>query len=330
LIVIDPNILGLTEVLFHYNPRLNLFKGINGRLSVYPSAELVALRLLLLKKLRQREMLHIRAIAAHRSLLTDPEITPSEADLTALELTGPEVRLLQAVFSSEPHLFEYLYCSCLIDTLVEIGLVDEKTAIERTGTGFGKPQPRCRPDAAADSKAVRIAILPSLTAQFVPAPTDGPGYFAPTERLVRTIEKLKDDIRDSIYGHLERWTQNDIGSRAEAFVADHVIFLVEDSDPILVYPENADRMVRSVCPEADFTIVLLGEDVYLSLHIDPLRSIYPAKPLLYLDLADVQMAGGPGYVSAVGQFVVERLLEARSAGASHTAAVRRVFPLPAR
>ena len=48
VVVFDTRIFGISEVLYHYDPRLNLFKGTEGRQSLFPSVELIALRLLLL------------------------------------------------------------------------------------------------------------------------------------------------------------------------------------------------------------------------------------------------------------------------------------------
>ena len=49
LMVLDTNILGLSRVLYHYDPRLNLFKGTRDQQSLYPCTELMAIRLLLLQ-----------------------------------------------------------------------------------------------------------------------------------------------------------------------------------------------------------------------------------------------------------------------------------------
>ena len=51
LLVFDPSILGLTEVLYYYDKKLNLNKGDSSNTSIYPSPELIAIRLLLLQKI---------------------------------------------------------------------------------------------------------------------------------------------------------------------------------------------------------------------------------------------------------------------------------------
>ncbi|MEK6194440.1 MAG: hypothetical protein N2F24_09485, partial [Deltaproteobacteria bacterium] len=51
LMVYDANILGLSKVLFYYNHRLNYFKGSALQESVYPSEELLAIRLFMVQKI---------------------------------------------------------------------------------------------------------------------------------------------------------------------------------------------------------------------------------------------------------------------------------------
>ena len=53
LLVLDSNLLGLSAVLYHYSRELNQFKGKYIYDSLYPSSELVALRVLLLQKIHR-------------------------------------------------------------------------------------------------------------------------------------------------------------------------------------------------------------------------------------------------------------------------------------
>ncbi len=55
ILVLDNNILGLSKVLYHYNIRLNLFKGEYHQESLFPSAELLSIRMLLLQKIQRGE-----------------------------------------------------------------------------------------------------------------------------------------------------------------------------------------------------------------------------------------------------------------------------------
>ena len=100
--VLDARILGLCEVLYHYNPRLNQFKGRYLFESVYPSPELVAVRLLLVRKLVDGERVDLDALIRRESLLTDPLAVPSPADRLATGLSVEEFRFLREIFDSEP------------------------------------------------------------------------------------------------------------------------------------------------------------------------------------------------------------------------------------
>ena len=68
LMVLDTNILGLSQVMYHYDRRLNLFKGTRDHDSLYPCSELMAIRLLLLKKLRRNEKVSLAALSRHTEL----------------------------------------------------------------------------------------------------------------------------------------------------------------------------------------------------------------------------------------------------------------------
>jgi hypothetical protein len=70
LMVMDTNILGLSEVLYHYDSRLNLFKGRREHDSLYPCAELMALRLLIVRKLYLGETVSLAAMIRYKGLFT--------------------------------------------------------------------------------------------------------------------------------------------------------------------------------------------------------------------------------------------------------------------
>lgn len=58
--------------------------------------------------------------------------------------------------------------------------------------------------------------------------------------------------------------------------------------PIAIVPENADRVMEQLCPDVDFTVVVMGKNVYRSLFINPDADILPHKHLIYLDVDDVR------------------------------------------
>ena len=76
LMVLDANMLGFSEVLYHYDPTLNQFKGRFVYHSVYPSPGLIALRILLLKKIHRGEKIDLTAVLARQDLLLTPGKKP--------------------------------------------------------------------------------------------------------------------------------------------------------------------------------------------------------------------------------------------------------------
>ena len=60
-VVLDPNILDLSQVLYHYDEKLSLSKGDYGITSIYPAPEVLAIRLFLLKKMKSREKIDLDA-----------------------------------------------------------------------------------------------------------------------------------------------------------------------------------------------------------------------------------------------------------------------------
>ena len=45
----------------------------------------------------------------------------------------------------------------------------------------------------------------------------------------------------------------------KAFSIRKIKFFIEDERPFVIYPENASRVSREVCPDANFTIILMGK-----------------------------------------------------------------------
>ena len=47
--------------------------------------------------------------------------------------------------------------------------------------------------------------------------------------------------------------------------------------PMTIHPGNADRVIDQLCPGADFTVILMGKNVYRAIFIDPALDISPHK-----------------------------------------------------
>ncbi len=125
LMVLDTNILGLSEVLYHYDRRLNLFKGKRENDSLYPCAELMATRLFLVHKLYLDEKVGLAAMIRCKGLFTPGSRDPREAELAAMNLTDMEFSFLKAIFQSEPAFLRYMEHPFLVSTLRRIGVVEQ-------------------------------------------------------------------------------------------------------------------------------------------------------------------------------------------------------------
>jgi len=76
---------------------------------------------------------------------------------------------------------------------------------------------------------------------------------------------------------------------------------------LVVYPENAEQVIRDVCPDADFVVILRGKRAYLAMHVDPQRDIYPAVNRLYVDMSDIEYNTAQDAYDEVARFIVSRL-----------------------
>ncbi len=285
LMVLDPDLRFLTRVLYHYDPRLSLYKSA-GIGSVYPASEFVALRLLLRHKMHRGERIRLGALMRRpRLLAVGGEVT--EEDLQAVGLRPEELRLIREIVASEPHLHCYLHSPFLVEALWEIGAVVWDDFVEdrvRAATYEGVPC-GCPPGGGG----VRVAVLPSLITEFEPLERPVPGApfgFLPTERLLGLEEKLVAAIRER---------------------AGDVTFCLEQSRPLVVHPQNAGRVVRAVCPEADFVVIVTDKNLYLPMHVVEALDTYPRVPRIYLDVLDIEYDQAGDRLEDLASFIRSRV-----------------------
>lgn len=319
LLVYDANILGLSEVLYYYNPKLNQFKGRHGRVSLYPSSEMVALRILLLQKRHRGERISIGALLDRRKLLLDPDAVPSAMDVQATGLRPDEIKFLQDIFVSEPQLFAYLECPCLIDSLIHLGIVEEDARVNAMLSNPPNRIVRCRQYAAGSSPdAVKIAILPSLIHEFETGSRSDPAYtggFRPTPFFMEMVDRLVDGIRESLQAALlTRFPSKEISGNAiasgnlpfERIWEEQVSILLEDERPLVIHPGNASDIEADTCPEADLVLILTGKDIYLSLDLEP-GQVFPAVNRIYIDIMDIRRSQIDSVTEDIALFIRERL-----------------------
>ncbi|MBW1781948.1 MAG: hypothetical protein JRL30_14550 [Deltaproteobacteria bacterium] len=335
LMVLDPNILDLTSVLYYYDKGLSLYQGDYGVTSIYPASEFIAIRLLLLKKIHSGKKVGLAALVAREDLLRDPEAEPTEEDLRATNLTIGELKLLQEIIHSKPHLFQYLKSPFLVAAFYNAGAVVEDGFVREKMARAGYGEYPCRPFLGSDRpEAVKICFLPSIIDEFVygqPNAHLSPNAFQPTGFFRDMIRKLARDIRSATKKCMEKElltlgnTQSP--TKISQWNADwsriagkYLGFYVADQRPFVVYPENAAQVIQDICPQADFTVFILGKNVYKSIFLDPKTDIYPSANRIYVDITDIKHSRIQEEIRDMGCFVskriVERLLAARINGTS--------------
>jgi hypothetical protein len=303
LIVFDTRILGLSEVLYHYDPGLNLFKERSYRQSLFPSAELIALRLLLLQKMHRGEKLRLQAMLERRELLLDDRLTATAQDLQQLGLSGIELRLLQDTLTSDPRLFPYLFCPPMVAALHEMGAIREDPYVLGVLTARKRLSLPCRFDEAAlDTAAVRIAVLPSMVSHFQPLRRNGSANgvtFRPSEFYIRVSRLLQERILQEAEKRL--WPKS--------LVPGAVVFSETPARPLVIYPENADAAIQRICPAADFSLILCGKDVIRSFDTDREVAAGGRTDRLFIDVMDIERSWIEAEIETMTAFILSRLEE---------------------
>jgi hypothetical protein len=317
IMVFDPNILDLSQTLYYYDDRLGFSKG---KFNVYPATEFLAIRLLLIKKIARGEKINLRALLERRRLLFDKGRRVGEEDLKATGLRHEEIELIRDILVRAPYLFEYLGCPFLVEGLYETGVfsVDE-TVTQKLAEANYEDFP-CRAERGPDkTETVRIAILPSLTKEFLFGTGDAalsPTGFVPTGYLHEMVEALKEQIIEGAAAWIERKALEEgldttgdpvLASSWSGIVRSKVNFCVQDERPMVVTPRNAAEVSEDVCPEADFTVILLGKNVYLSLFIDPDKDTYPAVNRVYLDFDDIRYVQAKERYESIGEVIYQAM-----------------------
>jgi hypothetical protein len=319
-VVLDPNILDLSQVLFHYDEKLSLFKGDYGITSVYPAPEILAIRLFLLKKINSGEKIDLDAFMRREANLLNENYQTLPEDLAATRLSAQEMKFLRDIFQNEPGFYRYLTCPFLLKEIAETGLlvpgeITEKIIQSADYTPFRCKCFGCR----KDRDAVKIALLPSMTKEFVHdknLPSLSEYGFKPTEFLEDIFIKLKKKILDKTLENLKRkfskppypkLTQPQWRKLWHQITQHHIAFCIEDKRPLVIYPDNALKVIREVSPEADFTVIFLGKNTYRAIFFDPVKDVYPAVNRLYMDIMDIEYNQAEEEIEIISQFICSRL-----------------------
>lgn len=322
VMVMDSNILALSRVVYYYDHRLSLHKNRDSDSSIYPSPELLGIRLLLLKKLANGEKINLSALVHRERKILNKKNTWTPDDLAAVNLAPNEMELVRDIIHREPHYFQYLKCPFLVNALHEVGAIQSDAFTEEKIRGANYRKYLSRPPAGPDKTgALRIAMLPSITREFYreeETPSDLPPFgFKPTPFFVDMTQRLRRDIlaRTKQLAHeailkqeggrekLQHEPWEDLWKR---ILREQILFSIEDQRPLVISPGNAARITGDLRPAADFAVIILGKNVYLSLDIQE-RDCFPQVNRLYVDIMDIKHAQTGDHVDQVSRFIVSRL-----------------------
>jgi len=273
LMVLDTNILGVSQVLYHYDRRMNLFKGLGDHDSLFPCAELMAIRLFLLQKLRDNETVSIAAMANHADLFAADSRDATASELAAMHLNPAEFSFLKSIFQSEPVFLNYMQHPFVVSTLKRIGVAKGDASTVAADQAADYRRLACPVQPLSPTRPTTIAVLPSMVALFEADPATGD--IRPSAEYDRLQAKLQATITRRLQGVIDQAHRNRLTFYTPA-------------RPLTIHPQNADQVVGQLCPFADFTVILLGKNVYRALLIDPDTDIYPHKNIIYLDVDDIR------------------------------------------
>ncbi|MFH1082212.1 MAG: hypothetical protein V1751_02355 [Pseudomonadota bacterium] len=322
VMVLDPNILDLTRTLYYYDERLSLYKGDFSVASVYPAPEFIAIRLLLLQKIDRAEKVDFEALIDRERLLLNQDAAPSPEDLNAMNLRPDELKLLREIIRSEPHIYKYLRSPFLIKAFYEAGAIAGGESVKQSIREASYRRYPCRRFRGSDRRdALKILFLPSMTMDFYHGDSHASlsqHGFKPSEFFDKMAKKLAEDILSSTKIRVREEIIKPGNGKSEIsmtqwnklwaqIVKENISFYIEDERPLVIYPENAEQVIREVCPEADFTVILLGKNVYRTIYFDKTRDIYPFADRLYIDIMDIKHSETEEEMEKVGDFICSRL-----------------------
>ena len=319
-VVLDPNILDLSQVVYHYDERLSLYKGEYGITSVYPAPEILAIRLFLLKKMNAGEKIDLDAFMRRAKNLLNENYRTSPEDLAATRLSAREMKFLRDTFQNDPAFYRYLTCPFLLKEIAATGVLASGDLTEKIIQSAHYTPFRWKSMGRGENReTVKIAFLPSMTKEFVHGknhPSLSEHGFKPTEFLEDTFIQLKKEIIDTTRERLKRklskppypkLTEPQWRKLWHALVAHDIAFYIENERPLVIYPENASQIIGEVCPEADFTVVLLGKNIYRAIYFDPTKDVYPSVNRLYIDILDIKYNQAGEEIETISRFICARL-----------------------
>jgi hypothetical protein len=255
-----------------------------------------------------------------KAKLLHEEQPVSSEDLAATGLSATEMKFLRDIFQSEPNFYRYLTSPFLLKELKDNNLLLPGHVTDEIIRSAHYTPFRCEPmESQVSGNAVRIAFLPSMTKEFVygkDEPLLSEYGFKPTEFLEKIFDKLQREILKKTLAALKNnfskrpckeLTKRQWRELCRRISQRDIAFYVENQKPLVIYPENAARVVQEVCPEADFTVILMGKNIDRAIFFDPDRDAYPFVNRIYLDIMDIEYNQASEEIEMISQFIISSL-----------------------
>ena len=320
VMVFDNNILGLSQVVYHYDQRLNLFKGQQSQNSLFPSKELIAVRVMLLQKISRHEKVSMAALMQRKPQILDSQVSAEAIDLNNTGLTLSEMKLLKDIIHSDPSFMMYLENPFIVETLYRIGAVQMDSYVDaKIQQASYRDLDWGIPEKEPSHHMITVSIVPSILANFQHTDIDiqkYPSGLMPNQDYNQTVEMLKDKllhflqrlIQAKMFAEVTTQDTTEQDHRIQEvndFIHKHVNIVHLNRRPLVVYPENADKVLEHI--QADFNIIVMGKNVYLAMHISDVDT-FPHANRVYLDLIDIKHAQVDFEISQISMFVFNKLM----------------------
>ena len=300
--LLDYNLSDLLNVLYYWDPDLNLHRGSLGILSPYPSPEFLAMRLFLLKRLHSGTPLRLGALITKEGLLHDSITSADKHDTAGSGLSLEEKVFLRDVVASQPRILDYMKCPFLVRSLMEAGILEKDAHAEEMASKavYG---PLAMAIIKGDPSAKRkIVFLPSFTRHFAVEP-GGSGALKASEELYRLAGKLAQAITDYA-AKLASKGDPEPHSPGRATLLKDTAFFLENERPLAIYPGNAGEAAKAICPSAELTVIMLDKNVRLSFHDLPKPS--PERPWIFVDALDIEYGQLTEELDTIAAFLLIR------------------------
>jgi hypothetical protein len=144
-----------------------------------------------------------------------------------------------------------------------------------------------------------------------------PDGFKPDDTYTETIETfqktmiglLQKLVMTQMFGDVvtkDSDEQKRRDAQMKEFIETHLDVRSIKQRPLVIYPENAEKVIQDVCPESDFNVIVLGKNVYLSMQMLAVDT-YPHVNRMYLDMVDIRHGQVDYEISQISMLLFNRL-----------------------